>query len=59
MTIEMTFPTSEELRQRLASVEARLGLSVAELRARHDAGVMTAEEWAVWDEVESLQFLLA
>ncbi|MGY4100072.1 hypothetical protein ACW2Q0_11055 [Nocardia sp. R16R-3T] len=58
MTVTVERVTSEELHRRRGEVLHRVGLTreeIAELAAQH---TLTAEEWAAWDELRSIEFLL-
>ena len=50
--------TSDELTTRRAAILAGLGIGWDELRSRRVAGALTAEEWAAWEELDGIEFLL-
>lgn len=52
-------PTTEELRARQARLLERSGFtSVEALEDRARRGALSAEEFALWDEIRSIDFLL-
>lgn len=58
MTITITESSNEQLRQRREQILAGLGMSLDELRSRRESGAMCPEEWAAWEELESINYLV-
>jgi hypothetical protein len=51
-------PSRDELVERRDELIAELQTSREELQDRADAGLLSGEEFYLWDEIESIEFLL-
>lgn len=51
-------PSRDEVKIQRAKILADLGLTLAELREKADAGRLAGEQWAAWAEIDALNFLL-
>jgi len=58
MPVTSTNASREELVARRDSVLAQLGCSLEELTDRRAAGLLTAEEWEAWEEIDGIAYLL-
>lgn len=58
MGVKVFAPTRHELEIRLDKIVSELGVSPHDLRTRAESGDLRDVEWAAWEEVESLLFLL-
>jgi hypothetical protein len=48
----------DELQARRQEVLERVGMSYEELAHRADQRSLVGEEWAAWDEIRSIEFLM-
>lgn len=48
----------EDLEARRDQLLEQLGMTMAELRDRHAAGLLTADEWEAWEQLDGLAYLL-
>ena len=48
----------DELTCRRDQLLAELGMGWSDLVARRESGTMTADEWAAWEELDGINFLL-
>jgi hypothetical protein len=51
-------PSRDELLERRDELIAELQTSREQLQDRADAGLLSGEEFYLWDEIESIEFLL-
>lgn len=58
MAITTNNTSAEELERRRAEILNELGLTLDELTARRRSGSMTAEEWAAWEELDGIEYLI-
>jgi hypothetical protein len=55
----VTEMTRRELERRRDEILESLGVSYTELAKRARAYTLVADEWAAWDEIREIEFLLA
>ena len=58
MSIEVKEASAGDLRSRRDDILAKVGRNWNELVERRERGELTAEEWAAWDELLGIVFLL-
>lgn len=51
-------PTAERLRERRAELLNDVRMGRAELEERAEAGLLSGEEYWLWEEIRSIEFLL-
>jgi hypothetical protein len=56
--VKVLRPTAHELEIRLDKIVGELNVKLPDLRRRAAAGDLQGPEWAAWEEVESILFLL-
>ncbi len=49
----------DELLRRREDILTRFGVAYDQLRARAEASLLVADEWAAWEELRDIAFLLA
>lgn len=59
MSITTHEASAADLEARRERILLTLQLTMKELDDRKDAGTLTAEEWAAWDELDGIKFLLS
>lgn len=57
-TVTSSTTSRSELEKRRSQLLERVGLTLDELTARRRSGAMSAEEWAVWEELDGIEYLL-
>lgn len=52
-------PSREELKAKLRELYTRIGMAPSELHRRAREQSLEGEQWWLWDQIESLEFLLS
>ncbi|MAT05029.1 MAG: hypothetical protein CL424_08300 [Acidimicrobiaceae bacterium] len=58
MPIETKTASRGELEARRDAILTRVGLTMDELTERRRSGSMTADEWAAWEELDGIGYLI-
>lgn len=58
MTITTSQTSRTELLARRDAILRSLNTTLDELRSRRESGEMTPDEWAAWEDLDSINYLL-
>ena len=58
MPVTSTNASRDDLVARRAELLEQIGSSLDELTERRTAGLLTAEEWEAWEEIDGIGYLL-
>jgi hypothetical protein len=58
MSPHMQEVTARDLEVRRAAILERLGMTYGELAARAESRSLAGDEWAAWEEIREIEFLL-
>jgi len=50
--------TAAELEERRRVILDKIQMTVAEIKARADAGSLVGDEWSAWDDLRDISYLL-